>query len=175
VWTNFRFGTAEGFEARQVFEHSQFPVEHFDALVASQVSRRRANDEAEAKGLVGVLQMIGDCHIVAHSHGAALVMDALGNSALQPMMLEHVKSMVFIEPGPTSNARFLKGASRTLVIWGDNIEDEKIWPKIVALFEQSPAEIIHLPDRGIKGNSHFAMSEKNSDEVFALIADWLEQ
>jgi len=34
-------------------------------------------------------------------------------------------------------------------------------------------EIINLPDLGIKGNSHFAMMEKNNAEVADVIHKWL--
>lgn len=36
------------------------------------------------------------------------------------------------------------------------------------------AEFVWLPDLGIAGNGHMLMSEDNSDEIAALIVDWLE-
>jgi pimeloyl-ACP methyl ester carboxylesterase len=38
-----------------------------------------------------------------------------------------------------------------------------------------PAELLRLEDHGIHGNGHMVMSEKNSDEVAALIAQWLQR
>jgi hypothetical protein len=37
------------------------------------------------------------------------------------------------------------------------------------------AQLIDLKDRGILGNSHFAMFEKNRRQVFEVIRGWIEQ
>jgi pimeloyl-ACP methyl ester carboxylesterase len=37
------------------------------------------------------------------------------------------------------------------------------------------AELIDLKDRGILGNSHFAMFENNRRQVFEVIRGWIEQ
>jgi hypothetical protein len=37
------------------------------------------------------------------------------------------------------------------------------------------AEVINLKDRGILGNSHFAMFENNRRQVFDVIRGWIEQ
>jgi hypothetical protein len=37
------------------------------------------------------------------------------------------------------------------------------------------AEVIALKDRGILGNSHFAMFENNRKQVFDVIRGWIEQ
>lgn len=34
---------------------------------------------------------------------------------------------------------------------------------------------VHLPEIGIKGNSHAMMNENNSDEIADLIANWLDE
>jgi len=34
---------------------------------------------------------------------------------------------------------------------------------------------IYLADRGIKGNGHMFMIEKNSDEIAGVVAEWLEK
>lgn len=35
--------------------------------------------------------------------------------------------------------------------------------------------LLHLPDIGIKGNSHFLMQEKNNKEILKLALDWLHE
>ena len=35
------------------------------------------------------------------------------------------------------------------------------------------AVLVHLPEIGIKGNSHFLMQEKNNKEIMKLALDWL--
>jgi hypothetical protein len=37
------------------------------------------------------------------------------------------------------------------------------------------AELIDLKDRGILGNSHFAMFENNRRQVFEVVRGWIEQ
>ena len=37
------------------------------------------------------------------------------------------------------------------------------------------AELINMKDRGLLGNSHFAMFENNRRQVFELIRGWIEQ
>jgi hypothetical protein len=34
---------------------------------------------------------------------------------------------------------------------------------------------VHLPDRGITGNTHMMMLDKNSDQVAGVVRDWLVQ
>lgn len=36
------------------------------------------------------------------------------------------------------------------------------------------ATLVHLPDIGIKGNSHFLMAEKNNQEIAGILASWLQ-
>ena len=36
------------------------------------------------------------------------------------------------------------------------------------------AELCYLPDKGISGNGHMMMLERNSDDIAALLADWIE-
>lgn len=37
------------------------------------------------------------------------------------------------------------------------------------------ATLVHLPDIGIKGNSHFLMGEKNNKEIMQLAVKWLHE
>jgi hypothetical protein len=35
------------------------------------------------------------------------------------------------------------------------------------------ATLVHLPERGVTGNTHFPMSDLNNIEIAELIAEWL--
>ena len=35
--------------------------------------------------------------------------------------------------------------------------------------------LVHLPDIGIKGNSHFLMQEKNNKQIMELALKWLDE
>ncbi|ONG40532.1 alpha/beta hydrolase [Alkanindiges hydrocarboniclasticus] len=37
------------------------------------------------------------------------------------------------------------------------------------------AQLVHLPDIGIYGNTHFAFSDSNSDQIAQLLVDWLQK
>jgi hypothetical protein len=39
--------------------------------------------------------------------------------------------------------------------------------------EGGHAKVLHLPDIGIKGNTHFPFSDKNSAEVAKVVEKWL--
>lgn len=163
MWSRFRFGPADGFETREVFPDGQFPVESFDALVGAQMARRRSNDEVEARGIIDAINALGPCWVIAHSHGAALMTEIL------PEVTSCVRRMALIEPGGTHNVRNLSREVPTVVIWGDYIDVHDAWPKIARPFDDSTAEVIRLADVGIRGNSHFPMSDRNSDEVFSTL------
>lgn len=167
IWDRFRIGPTDGYDARRVHEGGQFPVEAFDALVGGQSARRRKSDEAEARGIVDAINKIGECEIIAHSHGAALIIDVLDK-------VDHlVKELALVEPGGTASAGNLIPSVRTVVYWGDYLDTVPAWVKIAAPYETTPTEVVRLPDRGLKGNSHFPMFDRNSDQVFKIILKWL--
>ncbi|QDS75157.1 hypothetical protein FKW77_008187 [Venturia effusa] len=167
IWDRFRIGPADGFDARRVFEGGQFPVEAFDTLVGGQSARRRKNDDVEASGIVDAITKIGECEVVAHSHGAALILDVLNT-------INHlVKELVLVEPGGTASADKLIPGVRTVVYWGDYQDAVPPWRQIAAPYKTTPSEVVHLPERGVKGNSHFPMFDRNSDQVFEAILEWL--
>jgi hypothetical protein len=37
------------------------------------------------------------------------------------------------------------------------------------------ATFVHLPEIGITGNTHFAMSDLNNVQIAGLLSDWLKQ
>ena len=37
------------------------------------------------------------------------------------------------------------------------------------------ATLVHLPDIGITGNSHFLMQERNNEEIMKLALAWLKE
>jgi hypothetical protein len=69
-----------------------------------------------------------------------------------------------------------------LMIYGDYILGDARWPDIrargVGFAESLRAaggyvDIVDLPERGITGNSHMIMMDRNSDQVAALVQQWL--
>ena len=78
-----------------------------------------------------------------------------------------------------------------ILYYGDNITDKpskQVGPdkwrsefdmakKFVAAVNRhgGHAEIVHLPDIGIKGNTHFLMSDLNNQQIADLMANWLHK
>jgi len=69
-----------------------------------------------------------------------------------------------------------------MVLYGDNVDKSPMFSaqlannrKMAELAKTAGGsiEIVSLPDLGIKGNSHFAMMEKNNAEVADVIHKWL--
>ncbi len=73
----------------------------------------------------------------------------------------------------------------TLVIFGDHLADiPGIWGSAFASCQQfvkqmkaagSDAEMMHLPDLGIKGNSHMLMQDRNNLQIADLILAWIDK
>lgn len=97
---------------------------------------------------------------------------------------DKVRALVAVAPsgfGEPDKAAVLKGIP-TLVVYGDYIEADPRWPTIRRnglnwVKAQQDAggsvEMVHLPERGMRGNSQMMMMERNNLEVAALIQDWL--
>jgi hypothetical protein len=69
-----------------------------------------------------------------------------------------------------------------LMVFGDFIAQDARWPTIrgngVRFAEAVRAaggsvDVVDLPERGIMGNSHMVMMDRNSDQVAAVVQDWL--
>ena len=65
----------------------------------------------------------------------------------------------------------------------DNVGEDK-WGTELAMAKQfvaainrhgGDATLVHLPEIGIKGNSHFLMGEKNNAQLVDLATDWLKE
>ncbi len=101
---------------------------------------------------------------------------------------DKVKVLILIEPsgGPDlskEDISVLKNVPH-LFVFGDFIEKTKMWISI----EQNQKRYmdalnakgtdttwISLPAMGIKGNTHMIMMDKNSDQVAAIVQDWMKK
>lgn len=62
----------------------------------------------------------------------------------------------------------------SLNFWRNVLATAKQWAKVINAHGGN-ATVVHLPEIGIKGNTHFIMSDLNSKEIATLIAKWLEE
>ncbi len=62
----------------------------------------------------------------------------------------------------------------SLNCWRSVLATARQWAKVVNS-HGGDATIVHLPEIGIKGNTHFPMSDLNSEEVAGVLEKWLRQ
>lgn len=62
----------------------------------------------------------------------------------------------------------------SLNFWRTVLATARQWAKVVNA-HGGDATIVHLPELGIKGNTHFIMSDLNSKEIADLLAKWLKE
>jgi pimeloyl-ACP methyl ester carboxylesterase len=168
IWTRYRIGAAEDWEARVPFEGQQFPVDDFDQLLAGHVSRRRNTVTVERGALAEVLHRLGPCHVIAHSSGAALVAGAFED------VQDNVLKVVLLEPLPFDPKPPLP-ANRVLLVWGDYFAkaDEPRWNGMSETYGHSSASKLDLTAGGLPGVSHVMMMDQSSNLVLDKILEWL--
>ena len=101
---------------------------------------------------------------------------------------QRIEALVLIEPSATgeyASADLSPLAGKpVLLVYGDRWKDSPRWVKTrasVDLLAQrlqkagARVEWLDLPARGIRGNSHMLMMDRNSDEIAALVQDWFER
>jgi hypothetical protein len=178
----FRIGSGAGsWDAdpakRKVLSGNQFPVEAYGNFVKQNVPRWTTTDEAAIAAYVELVDKVGPSVLLVHSQAGQF-----GFKVAQARP-DKVKAVVAVEPaaaGDPAKAAALAGVP-VLMIFGDYIEQDARWPKIrandLAFAEAVKAaggsvDVIDLPQRGIRGNSHMLMMDKNNLEIAALIQDW---
>jgi pimeloyl-ACP methyl ester carboxylesterase len=166
----FRIGASEG----------RFPEDALEQFGRQLSPRWTTTDEPTLRAYLELIERVGPCVIIAHSQG--------GNFAFRAAQArpDLVRALVAVEPsgvGDAAQARALRDVP-VLMLYGDFIEQDPRWPQMrrrgVAFAESlrgrgGRADVIDLPARGIRGNSHMLMMERNNAEIAALIRDWLAE
>ena len=189
-YTHFRIGRV----APERYEGSQFPegTEAQEQFFSQMTPNTGNYDEplfgkALSSVLSDVKAMTGQKSIyITHSQGGRVgwATDA-----------DNVAAIIAVEPGfgplPGSPEyqKFLDAKVPMLFLFGDYIESGPadiqstgFWQMVLSQcrgFAQQynadggDATVIHLPDQGITGNSHFMFQELNNAKIADIIADWL--
>ena len=176
AWTLFRFGpdATRGLP----FEGLRFPLAHMTELLMQGVPRWLGNNDLAVAALQAVLQRIGPCVLLAHSHGAEV---ALRAACAEP---DRVRAVVADEPSGFAaplTAGNVAGRQH-LFVYGDYISSSELWVGLVQRAEAFCRDVASsggattwwsLPAEGIHGNSHMLMMDDNSSRIAHGIADWL--
>jgi hypothetical protein len=181
-WERFRIGPIGSWNddaaKRTTFPGSQFPIQAYGQFMKQAVPRWLTTDEAIVAAYVELVDKVCPCVVLVHSQAGAF-----GFKALEARP-DKVKALVAVEPtlgGDRSKVATIKG-SPVLFVIGDNAKDHPRWSKIRAgdvdyakalAAAGGSVDFVDLPDRGIKGNSHMMMMDRNSDQIAELINAWL--
>ncbi|MEO7402979.1 MAG: alpha/beta fold hydrolase [Burkholderiales bacterium] len=184
AWELFRIGPGDSYQTdaakRGSWPETQFPTAAFDQFMKQGVPRWATNDAPTQVAYNQLVQKICPCVIVVHSQG--------GNFAFNAALAapDKIKAIVAVEPSgaPDStkvNLAALKGVPH-LFVWGDRLDTHPLWAKIVPTlngYRDALTKVgtnvteINLPAKGIRGNSHMLMMDKNSDQIAEMAQAWL--
>jgi len=181
-YVRFRIGPPGSYNEdpslRVTYPGSQFPVEAYDTFVKQLVPRWTTSDEAILAAYIELIDRVGPCVILFHSQAGQF-----GFKAAQARP-DKVKALVAVEPSSVGDPAEIAALKNIpiLFVYGDYINQDARWPKARQIgvdfadkinLSGGHAEVVNLPDVGIKGNSHLMMMEKNNQEVAGFIQNWL--
>jgi pimeloyl-ACP methyl ester carboxylesterase len=187
VWPNFRFGTAPG----TPFADSQFPASAVDELAKQgvpDVSRLLPTPNPTFKALSELATQLNGAVMMGHSQSGSFPLEA---ALLNPAA---TKALVLVEPGRcpdtyTNEQIKLLATIPILVVFGDHRDTPTGLPTLPTWqgrFEAcqamigrlrsagGQAEMLAPPERGIRGNSHMIMQDRNSLQIADLILQWID-
>jgi pimeloyl-ACP methyl ester carboxylesterase len=189
VWPNFRFGSKPG----APYPDSQFPVTAVDELAKQGVPDVSfgglPTPNPTLKALSDLASQVNGAVLMGHSQSGAFPLAA---ALLNPAA---AKGLVLIEPGRCP-ANFTAEQVKTLasvpilVVFGDHrdtptgISTRPSWQESFDSCQQligsikaagGQAQMLNPPDRGIRGNSHMIMQDKNNLQIADLILQWIDE
>jgi pimeloyl-ACP methyl ester carboxylesterase len=185
VWPNFRFGAKPG----EPFPDTQFPM-----AAVGELSKQAVPDMSFGfpqpnpnwKALAGLAGQLKGAVLMGHSQSGSFPLEA---ALINPTA---AKGLVLVEPGrcpayTDEQIETLAGVP-VLVVFGDHRETATGLPTLPTWqqrFEMCQAmigrlkavggraEMLAPPDRGIKGNSHMIMQDRNHLQIADLILEWI--
>jgi len=186
VWPNFRFGSKPG----APFPDSQFPVAAVDELSKQGVpdmSFGMPRPSPTIKALSALATELRGVVLMGHSQSGPFPLDA---ALLDPSA---TRGLVLVEPGRSPDTYTdpqiaVLATVPILVVFGDHRDTPtgiSIRPSWQLSFEGcqaligrvkaagGDAQMLNPSDRGIRGNSHMIMQDKNHLQIADLILQWI--
>jgi len=188
VWPNFRFGLKPG----EPFSDSQFPVTAVDELAKQGVPDVSLGGlptpNPNFKALSDLAGQLNGAVLMGHSQSGSFPLEAaLLNAAT-------TRGLVLVEPGrcPAYGPEQIATLAKVpiLVVFGDHRDNPTGLPTLPtwqARFEAcqaligrvkaagGDAQMLNPPERGIRGNSHMIMQDKNSLQIADLVLQWIDE
>lgn len=180
-WERFRIGDGAGsFTRGTTLQGNQFPTEgdQYLSFMRQVVARYLGTDEYVIAAYIALLERVGPSVVIAHSQGGAFAWQV---AQRRPDLF---RALVLVEPagtGVAADAAKLKDVP-TMLMYGDYVEGDPRWSVIrrnarrfadAVRAAGGTVDDVDLPARGIRGNSHMIMMDRNSDQVAGLIQEWL--
>jgi pimeloyl-ACP methyl ester carboxylesterase len=181
----FRFGPAGSWHPdpirRRPYPGLRFPVDSFDAFLASSVPRWGCNNALTQAAYNALVQRLDPgVTILTHSQGGNFGLTAALDAPAR------VRAVISLEPSGAPDPKLadptiLKHVPH-LFIWGDNWTGSEFWTHSRPACERwhkalsqvgCDATVIDLPKEGIHGNSHALMADNNSDDIAGLVIQWM--
>jgi pimeloyl-ACP methyl ester carboxylesterase len=188
VWPNFRFGAKAG----APFPDTQFPVTAVDELSKQGVPDVSfgglPTPNPTLKALADLAGQLNGAVLMGHSQSGSFPLES---ALLNPAA---AKGLVLVEPG-SCPARYTPEQIATLakvpllVVFGDYRDTPTGLPALPtwqaryegcqALIKRitsagGRAEMFAPPERGIRGNSHMIMQDKNNVQIADVILQWID-
>ncbi len=180
AWPIFRFGTAYP----QVNPGLQFPLEaqgEFWKQMVSDSAAALPSPNPTVAGLSELAKRLERTVLISHSQSGIYPFQAAARSP------QGVAGIVALEPGacPAADGDMAPyKAIPILVMFGDFVPESTWWaPRLAscrafvaaATAAGGRATLIVLPERGIKGNSHMFMQDRNNLQVADVLLEWVGQ
>jgi pimeloyl-ACP methyl ester carboxylesterase len=186
AWELFRIGADGSYQSdvakRTAHPGQQFPIEAFDQFMKQGVPRWTTTDAVIQVAYNEFAGKYCPCVIVTHSQGASF---AFNMALAHP---DRIKAIVAVEPSGAPDPQKVDLASIKhvphLFVWGDYMDRHAVWQRVSAAPNRyrdalaqagAKADTLDLPARGVRGNSHMLMMDRNSDQIARMIQDWLAQ
>ena len=178
AWPIFRFGATYP----QTNPGLQFPTEALDEFWKQMVPDAAAAlpvPNPTVAGLVALAARLEGTVLVSHSQSGIYPFQAVTAGA------KGVAGIVALEPGSCPAATADMGPFKSvpiLVVFGDFVPASAWWaPRLSACRDfvaalnaaGGRATMIVLPDRGIHGNSHMFMQDRNNLQIADIVIDWI--
>lgn len=180
AWTIFRFGP----EYPKTYEGMQFPDSGQKGLWQQMVPdwlNALPTPNPTTQQLSTLSKQLKKTVLMSHSQSGIYPFQTASIST------DGIAAIISIEPGACPKADGdLKPYTKmpVMVLFGDYVDLSPRWaPRLKACREfvektnqaGGRAELLLLPEMGIKGNSHMLMQDKNSIQLADLMGSWIEQ
>ena len=176
AWSLFRFGDAKNFSTRKAYSGQRFPVAHLEEFARLFVPRWTSTTTPATTAFEQLLRKFDSSIVICHSQGGQIAINAIAE------VPERVYAICALEPsGFATNVAALAGVP-TMLMYGDFFDIGEQTPALMQRGHDwasslrdagGTVDIIALPDRGIRGNSHMFMMDDNNAAVLDELIDWL--